>query len=403
MHLLDSFSFSCGGIKATRPNVYTKYTPTPEKYILFAPASDCNSAYYDYYQDVLAEISGILESKNYKIIQTGSKNEKKYGLEHYDVGFNELAYICKNARGYFGANNLAAQLCAAENIPTVVLMGHVKAENYGPVFGKKIKVLEPKNEPTYNPNEWPKNINKIKPEEVSNAILQFLGFSEKVRYNTVFVGERYNEMTADVIPNFMPPKGFLTGAPLNIRCDLIGKNGHYDDKNIIGFAQEHDLHLIIKDSQINLDMLKMLKNRIHAISYIMDKRILSQKEVAIISSVVKNLALFVENKNEDEIGDIRADLFPHIVRFREKNSVDSKKVLDIKSKIGIVDEQNQKFKVKTHKFYYAAKDNQVFMFASLAHFRRGEFVQNHNDIVEFYDEDWFWENVDYYKIVKEKQ
>jgi hypothetical protein len=116
--------------------------------------------------------------------------------------------------------------------------------------------------PSYSPQENPKSINTIRPEEVANSIFKLLGLSQTIPFETQYMGPRYsNMMVRELIPNnpaFMP----MPDQPIEIRFDL-----HSDENMLAHHLQYWQNVVLTTDKPIKTELLKAFKPRIKQMTY----------------------------------------------------------------------------------------------------------------------------------------
>lgn len=278
MHLLSSYSLASAS-KIYKPFIYESYIQLPEtKYITFQGSTKFSSKDYSYWQTVISLIYPILQKNNIKIVQFGTEKERVYPHCINYVGkttFGQLAYLIKNSSLHFGSDSLGVHLSSAYDIPLVGLYSIIQAKNAGPYFGDKNKQIifesflrSGNKKPSYSPQEQPKSIDLIKPEEIANAILKLLGIDFVFPFETFFIGKQYSNLhdrILDIIPsekvaNFGNPE---IGA--EIRMDI-----NFDEKSLVQQLQ-FCKGVIITNKPINLEILKAFRQKIHSVAYQIDE------------------------------------------------------------------------------------------------------------------------------------
>ena len=271
MHLIETYALNCGA-KIGKPYIYDSYYPLPnEKFITFHTDCKFPAKNYNYWQEVIDLIYPILEKEKIKIIQTGSPNDIKIGKTIDYTGkttVNQLAYLIKHSSLHFGSDSLPIHLASVYNVPIVGLYSVIQPENAGPYFGDKSKQILFKcyeragRKPFYSPEENPKSVNLINPEEIAEAILKLLNISHKKKYNTVHIGERYGKV---MLHDFIPDQVVNIenkDSVLDVRMDYLFSQE--------ALAQQLQLNKcrIFTNKPINFDILKTFKSSIESIFYI---------------------------------------------------------------------------------------------------------------------------------------
>lgn len=271
MRLIDTYSLATGS-KIGKPYIYTAFFPLPySKYITFQSGTTFDSRNYDYWQEAINALYKPLQDAGYTIVQVGVQKEKRL-LNTADLRgqttINQLAYLIKNSSLHFGPDSFCTHLAAAFDVPLVGLFSSMMPTVSGPCFGDKSKQIcltsydrVGNKKPSYSPNESPKSINLIRPEEISSAISKLLGLKQQESYKTVFVGKRFNgQRLNDFVPNQVvtPPR---RDVPLEMRMDI-----HFDEQMLARQLSATPC-IIITDKPINLNLLRHAKPRIPQIIY----------------------------------------------------------------------------------------------------------------------------------------
>jgi Glycosyltransferase family 9 (heptosyltransferase) len=301
LHLLTTYALACGA-KISKPFIYEAYCPLPEgKYITFHTNTKFGSKNYDYWQEVINIISPILEKAGIKIVQTGLPNDLILGGV---VDFrgkttpNQLAYLISHSLLHFGSDSFAIHLASGYDINIVSLYNIIQPENAGPFFGTKEKQIVFKcyerlnQKPSYSPEENPKTINAIFPEEIAAAILKLLNIDFAPSYKTVKFGERYGKVQVnDFFPNQVvdvPNKQ----AVLNFRMDYL-----FNENALVQQLQVNKCR-IFTNKPINLEIFKTFKPSIDSVFYFIDENDNPQFVKQLIQAGV-NVALLSRLSSEE--------------------------------------------------------------------------------------------------------
>lgn len=269
MNLIERYALATG-LKIEKPFIYQKYFPLPfDKYITFHPVSK-PSKNYDYWQDVLDDLSPILESMGIKIVQIGAKEDHKYercirlcGL----TSINQVAYLVSHSLLHLSTDTFSAHVAGSLNKKIVALYSNSYASNCKPYWGSPENqiLIEPERKPGERPSfaleESPKQINRIKTEQISNAVLSLLGIKEKVPYETVFVGEKYQNgiFYHTVIPNSSGP--FVKMNDIEVRMDK-----HFDENFLRGQLSVAKC-AVMTDRPFSEDILEKFKPNIGVVFF----------------------------------------------------------------------------------------------------------------------------------------
>ena len=182
---------------------------------------------YDYFQEAVNFLLPTLNKYGIGIVQIGGKEDAPIqGAENLQGGtnINQTAYIIANALLHLGNDSFAVHMASAFGVKNVGLYSITLPQIAGPYFNKQDSIcLYPDNEkPSFNPNETPKRINKIKPEEVSNSCLKLLfPDNDFISPETVYIGNRFKETIIETIPDNIIHPEFFKNSILNIRCDYV--------------------------------------------------------------------------------------------------------------------------------------------------------------------------------------
>jgi hypothetical protein len=274
MHLIETYATYCGS-KIDKPFIYESFFPAPfEKYITFHSDTPYTSRNYDYWQEVIDLISPYLEKNNIKLIQIGGEKDRNFkNCENFKgkTNRNQLAYVLRKSLLHFGADSFPIHLAGFFDINLVALYSISRPENAGPYFGTKEKQILFKGyeklnlKPSYSPEENPKTINSIFPEEIACAVLKLLNIEHNIEYKTVEIGERYGKLElhdfiANQVVNVLNKDSIL-----DIRMDY-----HFSEEAL---AQQLQLNKcrIFTNKRINLNILKNFKQAIDQVFYIVNE------------------------------------------------------------------------------------------------------------------------------------
>jgi len=228
MHLLEQYALS-SGLKIGKPFMYEHFFPLPDnKYITLQKEAKFPSRQYKYWQQVVDLLTPILAKNNISIVQIGSSADISLTNVIATSGKTSLAqshYIIRNSELHLGIDSFGVHVASGLGKKIVGIYSNMSPKNSGPYWSSPndcILIESPKKnmKPSYAIiEEKHKTINEIKPEKIANSVLLLLKIEEKVKINTLFIGDNFDEST-----NF----GFLanqtiTSAKLipEIRMDLF--------------------------------------------------------------------------------------------------------------------------------------------------------------------------------------
>jgi hypothetical protein len=273
MHILEQYSLACG-LKIGKPYIYEKYFPLPfEKYITFNPFGKFNSRKYSYWQDVIDLISPILQEHNIHIVQIGGNNEPGYNKCFHLMGqtnFNQTAYIINNSLMHFGVDSFPIHIASYYDKKIVGLYSNMYASQSKPYWSKpeNIKLIQADlngKKPSYAPEENPKTIDSIKPEDICNSILNFLNI-DQVSFKTGFIGKKYGNLILESIPSAILAADTFPNTLLNIRYDYIKEITEQDYLCTLNNLNIRNCS-IITDKAIEIERFLNFKEKLHHIFY----------------------------------------------------------------------------------------------------------------------------------------
>lgn len=272
MHLIESYA-SSSGLKINKPFIYTNFFPLNTiKYISFQPFSK-PSKNYDYWQDVINIIQPYLEKEKISIVQIGAKNDQRIDKCLYTCGqtsISQAAYIIENSILHFGADSFGVHMASGFNKKILALYSNNNIENVGPYWSDKkdIILLKPKinKKPSYSFEENPKTINLIKPEEIAEGILKLLNIKHKKLFETIYIGENYNQKTLELILD-----EFVDPSSIQIE-NLIIRMDYFFNEPALEILLKVKKCIIFTDKPINIEMLKNYKNNILQIIYLIENK-----------------------------------------------------------------------------------------------------------------------------------
>ena len=198
MHILESYALQ-NDLKIDKASVYEKYFPLAiDKFITIDTSNLGTSALaYDHWQLVVDLIYPKLEEEGIKIIQLGNKDCVPLRQCYMTLGqcnFNQKAYVLRKSLVHACPNNESSHLASVYNKKSVVLFSNnCYPSQFLPYWTDKdnLEILKSRSshKPSFNPNENPKSINTIKPEDVAKKILDLAGIHTfSPEFKTVKIG-----------------------------------------------------------------------------------------------------------------------------------------------------------------------------------------------------------------------
>lgn len=391
MHLVESYSGTTR-LKISTAKLQEQFFPLEfEKYIIVVSGTGMGGKNYRYFTDVLKLLKPYLEKDNIKVIQTGG--DKEYPITGTDLDLRgktniyQLNYLVRNSLLTLSGDTSVLHIAGIYDIPLVSLYGLTNPEVSGAYFGDKKKqtYLEPDREkcpPSFNPND--DCVNRIPPEKVVNSCLSSLNINHNLNIETINMGMNYHNLTVEVVPDMVLNNDFVQGMIINIRGDY-----HFNEQNIYNQIHVRKSTLIIKNP-LNLDILKKLKNNIHAIIYEIDEN----TDLGFIknlhnSGIPYNL---ITNLSEEKLNKIKPLYFDYALINPQNNPSKKESVPNF-------EKFNNTTKFRTNRFLLS--EGKAFL--SKAHWLNKisstGFEENSADLL---DQPEFWENSPYFWFFNQK-
>tara|TARA_Y100000034_G_scaffold92693_3_gene112059 strand:+ start:1513 stop:2736 length:1224 start_codon:yes stop_codon:yes gene_type:complete len=230
MHILESYALQ-NDLKIDKPSIYEKFFPLAVDKFITIDTSNLGTAAltYDYWHLVVDLIYPELKKQNIQIVQLGNKGDAPIPNCYMALGqcnFNQKVYIINKALVHCCPNNESMHVASSCNKKCVALFSNNSfPDQFAPYWSNKddIEVICPplEGKPSFNPNESPKSINRIKPEEVATKILNLSGiFAFVTQFETLRIGHSFNQKRIEsTLTHILDPRK-LGVSSLIIRMDL---------------------------------------------------------------------------------------------------------------------------------------------------------------------------------------
>lgn len=226
-HLNSVYARSLG-VKIGYPVFQPHFFPfLEEKYITFHNSDKCPSKSYSYWPDTIKILKPEFEKRGIKIIQIGAKEDKQVdGVDLFLNGcsIKQSAYILQKARLHLGIDSMPVHAASALGKPTVSLYAHAPKELCNPLWNQDKAILIESDrggkKPSFSNHEDPKEIDRIKPEEIAESVFKLLNITKYNSQKTIFIGKKYLHKTIDIIPSSNPKEINVSDANVRIRMDL---------------------------------------------------------------------------------------------------------------------------------------------------------------------------------------
>jgi len=383
MNVLEKYATNCG-VKIKEPHISTSYFPLREDpYIILDNRSKFESNCYDLFGDVMPYIKPVLEREGISIYSfENNVKDNIEGAQPFVALFKKQeSYLIKHSRLVVGCDNVTNYFASGLGVPSIGLYAAYPSRCTEPIWSENHTSLEShrdSNLPAYGLGENPKTVNFIEPEKIADNIFKMLGLEDRVEHKTFFIGDLYPVKVVEVIPDFVPPSGFMEQRALNLRMDY-----HFDEQILIHWLQNRKINLL-SNKPVNLNLLKYFKKNVCQLTVNINKNFTTQ-----YLTDVKNIGINVEVfcEKEDELADYRFKFFDFGVNENMFKSKD-----DLKEEMSNLNDSTKflsgKILLSKGKRYscYEAKKAKKELTA------KPELV---------YDTKDFWKELDHYRLINE--
>lgn len=390
MHLLNNYALNSAS-KIDVPYIHEEFFPIcVENYITFQPFSKSAKS-YDFWSNLIDILNSFLVKSNIKIIQIGGANEIAInGCIHTQgqTTINQVAYILKNSQLHLGADSFAVHFASSYGKKIVALYSNSYLNNVRPYWSapEDVVLLEPERKngekPSHSLEENPKTINRIKIEDIVNAVLKLLNIPERFEFKTCDIGEFYKHRILELVPNqYVPPSQFGVDSVL-VRMDYLFNQEILAKQLSVGKAT------IITDKEIDLQLLAAYKTNIVEIIYIITKNHKPDFVKNVISLGIKiGMMSFMSDR---EINECKIDYMDYgIINPRKFKKPE---FLEKESKKGLLYSSN-KFTLSQGKIYN-----------SKASWQKDISVPNFGtNISPIIDDEEFWKEAEYFWFLKSEK
>lgn len=378
-HLIEEYAKSLG-VKIGKPVLVDHYYPSIyDRYITIHNDDKFDSRNYEYFPQVINLIRPILHENNIKIIQVGSsENPKLINVDGVLINLNlkQSSYILKNSLLHVGIDSLPVHIASMYNIPIVALYSNVNLKNSQPYWSDKNKIIllesdKKENKPSYAPQESPKTIRTIKPEDIANSILKLLNINNIINFKTLDIGCHYHIPVVEVVPNFRANLQDQKEKTIYIRADL-----HFDDQNIAFWCSNHKVK-IISDRMLSLDLLNHFSAKIEHVFFKLKNMDIAPQYFEEVKKAKINFTICTTDK--ENLSKIRNNFFDFKVQYDNTN------------------ERVEQFSKKECKFL----TNKVLIsngiiYASEAHLKIDKKLDSINETI--YSDNDFWKDAEHYYL-----
>ncbi len=255
MHEIESYANNLS-LKIDRPEIYEKYYPMSyDKFITVYLGEGRDLPFYRNWADVINLCFPILEKEGIKIILLNSNIKHKFNncinfenaLDH-----SSLSYIIKNSLLHVSENGIDLEIASMHD-KNIVYIDTENNNNY-PYWNK---------ESSYD--RFSGDINKIKPEEISKSIFNFLNLKFKINFETVFIGDNYQNKSIQFVPDQQADIDADSGNVILVRMDK-----YFNEQNLAKQLSKFKC-VIVTNKRINLNLLNQFKQNVHHMAFFLEK------------------------------------------------------------------------------------------------------------------------------------
>jgi|TARA_R110002051_G_scaffold324711_1_gene423271 hypothetical protein len=328
MHILESYALQ-NDLKIDKPFIYEKFFPLAvDKFITIDTSNLGTSALtYDHWQLVVDLIYPRLEEQGIKIIQLGKKEDLPLRQCYMALGqcnFNQKCYVINKSLVHACPNNESMHISSAFNKKCVALFSNnCFPSQFTPYWSEKkhVEILSPRTtqKPSFNPQEAPKSINKIAPEEVAGKILNFAGVVTFVsEFKTLRIGSAFNKKRVEsTLTHLLDPEK-LSVSSLIVRMDL-----NFNEEALKAQLDAAPCS-VITNQPFSVEILERYSKKIvELVYYIEDDDIAGVNFIAKVKE--KSIMCLLRSRAQDEeIKDYKLSYFDYglIHQVPEKNKED---------------------------------------------------------------------------------
>jgi len=267
-HLLEEYAKNLG-VRISQPVVNDHFFPLiGDQYITIATEDHKPAKHYKHYDVVLTLLKPVLRANKVKVIQIGGSQPIKNVDHILNISFKQKCFILSNSLLHLGCDGVLSHAASFKNIPTVNLFGNTFPSTNRPLFSKsKLNTnLAPpwENKPCFNVEDPKAEINKIKAEDVAEAIVKLLKVDGSINFRTKHVGAAFGNAVLELIPTSFTPIQLPEGQQLFLRMDY-----GYDEAAFLQYAKNYKTTIITK-SLIQPHGLKDIAQNISGIFILVD-------------------------------------------------------------------------------------------------------------------------------------
>ncbi len=387
MHLADAMSL-CTGLRIDKMELFPQFYPLGLEgapYVVVVTSSGAEGKNYPHFRIAIDALRGPLHEKGYKIVQLGREKDERIGADVDKCGQtspNQYIGVLQGATMVISGDTSALHVAGHYDRHLISLFSVSHPRNSGAYFGdpKKQIYLTPPGDwrPSFNPQENPKWIDKIMPEQIVEAAVRLLGLNPAT-FESIHIGKDFRISILESVPNVVVRPDYAAGQTLNLRFDKGGA------ENVVYEQLRHRKSVVITDKILNIATLNSLRENLEGIIYV----VTGNDEPRFVEAMHRNalpyrLVSFLPN---EEIQNKKLSYAEFNLLERKDHSV--KEGLSGAAKI------NEKTQFRTNKRVLSAGH----VYLSHAHVTAGKnldnITQNQDTII---DTPEFWEEVEFFHL-----
>lgn len=310
MKLLELYSLA-SGLKIGKQYLAEDFFPLPfERYITIQASSGMAGKNYAYYNEVLRLLRDVLIREKIHVIQLGSADDIYLEGTVNLLGKTSLAqsnFVLSRSMLHIGNDSVLQHRAGYVGVPLITLFGPTSAANHSAHSFNKDKtafIESHRNgrKPSFQADENPRTINYIKPEDVAKHAIRFLGLTDEIKVETVYIGPQYGPNIFDVVPDACIPGDFVPHVPAIIRMDWL-----HDEAGLERQLSVRKCHISM-NKEINLSLLSRLIPNVLGINYLVDEST-SVEYLAALKKLGGRQAYFSHETNQKKLDDLRFKFF----------------------------------------------------------------------------------------------
>lgn len=371
MQLTDTYSKSCG-LKIDEPYVYDLFFPFVEEKII---TIDTDAANYKYWDDVIGLISPFLTEKNISIFQLGKKESPVLRNARRTNGMlnpSQTSFLVKKSDLHIGTNTYSMQLACFLDKNLICLVDN-KDQALPFTWGSK------ENQDFI----YPESNDFIEPEIIAKLILKKLQIDFKFKYQTLFMGEKYQDGTQFVE---LYPSSAIMLQNYGVNSILVRMDLNFCEKTLkeqlsVGKAS------IITSKKIDINILRSFRDNIIEVFY----DIKEENDLQFCQEI-KSLGIecrLISFLPEDKINSNK-------LKYMEMGNIMAQKTYSFSDLPNYKDLNVNNLFFKSKKIII--KDGDSYL--SSESVERGIKTTAPNDIQKVIDTEDFWKNLDAFSILK---